>query len=125
MAEQPVTATITQEAVVLACTGLANGDTMATIECPQLSDKTVHIYGTFGTGGSVTIYGSNDIADKALAPDNAAAGWIVLSDPNGNSITKTSKAIEVILENPRYITAKVTAGDGTTSLKIFITAKRS
>ncbi len=121
---KPVSAPSMREVITYQCTGLLNGDTMKPIELANFTEKCLQVYGTFGTGGSVTFYGSNDSADLALQPDNAASGWCPLTDPQGNTITKTAKAIEQILENPRYITAKITAGDGTTNLKVFITCKR-
>lgn len=122
----PVDTNTKREAITYSCSGLTftSTDTMQPIEVPNYSDKCVQVYGTFGVGGSISFYGSNDVADLALQPDNAASGWCPLVDPQGNAITKTAKGIEQILENPRYITAKVTAGDGTTNLKVFITCRR-
>lgn len=102
---------------------LTNGQYGRPLEISSFPDKCAHIFGTFGSGGSVTIYGSNNDADFDVDP--AGGTWAVLVDPQGNAITKTSNAIEQILENPKYITAKVTAGDGTTSLTISINAARS
>lgn len=124
-ATTPVSPPSMREVVTYQCTGLLNGDTMQALELANFQEKCIQVYGTFGTGGSITFYGSNDAADLALQPDNAASGWCPLVDPQGNAITKTAKAIEEVLENPRYITAKVTAGDGATNLKVFITCKRS
>jgi len=123
----PVAAPSMREVTTYQCLGLTftTTDTMQPLELANFTEKCLQVYGTFGTGGSITFYGSNDAADLVLQPDNAASGWCPLTDPQGNAITKTAKAIEEILENPRYITAKVTAGDGTTNLKVFITCKRS
>lgn len=105
---------------------LVNGEYGRPIEISSFPDKTVHIYGTFGSGGSVTIYGSNNPVDAVgEGVDPASGTWVALVDPQGNAITKTAAAIEQVLENPKYITAKVTAGDGTTSLTISINASRS
>lgn len=100
---------------------LANGDTGAPLSLPSLADKSVHIHGTFGTGGSVTLYGSNNPADFTVAAGSGT--WIALTDPQGNAITKTAAAIEQILENVCFIAPKVTAGDGTTSLTVSICSK--
>jgi hypothetical protein len=100
--------------------GLLNGDDGAPIEVSNLKDKCVHVFGTFGVGGSVTLYGSNDPADLAKVPASGTDNWVALTDPQGNAITKTAKSIEQILENPLYMACKVTAGDGTTSLTVAI-----
>lgn len=98
---------------------MANGDTGQPLEIQRYPDKTVHIYGTFGAGGSVTIQGSND---PRVISDPSNAVWTTLTDPQANALTKTSAAIEVILESPRYIRPSVTAGDGTTSITVVICA---
>lgn len=102
---------------------LANGQYGLPIEISDFDDKTAHIYNTFGSGGSVTLYGSNNPDDFDVDP--ASGEWVAVVDPQGNAITKTSKATEVILENPRYLCPAVTAGDGTTSIIIAINAKRN
>lgn len=119
-------------AVGLASWVLANGDTGRYIEIPQYSDKTMHIYGTFGAAGSMTLRGSNDprvLSDYATFISTGTytetASWIALVDPQGNAITKTAASIETILENTRFISPLITAGDGTTALTIAICAKRT
>lgn len=90
-------------------TGLANGDTGAPIAYPQHADKTVHVKGTFGTGGTIVWEGSND-----------GVTYITLTDAQGNAISKTSEAIEVVEENTLWVRPHVTAGDGTTALSCFV-----
>lgn len=104
-------------------TGLVNGDSGAPIEVSNLPDKCVHVYGTFGSGGSVTLYGSNNPADLVLEPGAGGATWVALTDPQGNAITKTALSIEQILENPLFMACKVTAGDGTTSLSVAVSGR--
>lgn len=94
--------------------GLLNGDDGDAIEIAGAPDKTVTITGTFGVGGTCSIQGSNN-----------GTTWLVLTDPQGNAITKTADSIEVILESPRFIRPIVTAGDGTTNLTVIICAKYS
>lgn len=96
--------------------GLQLNDYGAGIEVGNLADKSAHFFGTFGTGGSVTLYGSNDPADLAKEPGTGGANWVALTDPQGNAITKTALSIEQVLENPLYLACKVTAGDVTTNL---------
>ena len=100
---------------------LANTDTGQPISLHDSSDKTVQIFGTFGSGGSVTMQGSND--PRVLTDPNNAV-WFSLTDPQANAITKTAAAGEAILENPLYIRPNCTAGDGTTALTIILYARR-
>lgn len=99
---------------------LANGDTGSSWESWKLADKTMQVFGTFGTGGSVTMQGSND---PRVITDPSNAVWFTLTDPQANAITKTSADGEQIQENPRYIRPNVTAGDGTTSLTVILASK--
>lgn len=71
------------------------------------ADKTVHIFGDFGTNASVTMYGSND---PTCLTDQANAAKFALTDPSSSAITKTAAAGEQILENPRFIWPEVTLG---------------
>ncbi len=100
---------------------LANGDTGAPIAFASYGDKTMQIFGTFGSGGSVTLQGSND---PRVVSDAGNAVWFSLVDPQGNAITKTSAAGEALLENPLYIRPSCTAGDGTTSLTVILCARK-
>lgn len=94
--------------------GLANGDNGNAQQIGQFGDKSVHVKGTFGTGGTCVIQGSND-----------GATWKTLTDPQGNALSFTAEAIEQILENVRYYRPNVTAGDGSTSLNVYIYGRRS
>jgi hypothetical protein len=100
--------------VLITWTGLLNGDTGGPVEGVDYADRTVQVSGTFGTGGSVTIEGSND-----------ATTYAAMTDPQGNAVTKTAAALEVLEESPRYVRPNVTAGDGATSLTVTIWARRS
>lgn len=99
---------------------LGNGDTGQPLESNNLSDKTVQIFGTFGTGGSVTLQGSND---PRVISNPGSDVWFPLTDPQGNAITKTAASGEQIMENPRWVRPSVTAGDGSTSLTVIISAR--
>jgi len=91
-------------------TGLDAG---APVQWVEYADRCVQVAGTFGTGGSVTIEGSND-----------GSNFVVLTDPQGNALTITAARIEQVLELPRYVRPRVTAGDGTTSLTVTICMRR-
>ena len=67
----------------------------------DFSDRSVQVAGTFGTGGSVTLYGSND-----------GTNYIALTDPQGNAITKTAAGVEQVMEQALTMRPQVTAGDG-------------
>lgn len=94
-------------------TGLANGDDGAPVEWVDFADRCVQVTGTFGSGGSVTIQGSND-----------GTNWATMADPQGNALTVTSAKLEQVLELPRYVRPIVTAGDGTTSLAVTLCMRR-
>ena len=84
---------------------LLNGDDGVAIEMPGSSDRSIQFAGTFGTGGTIQIEGSNN-----------GSNYVVLTDPQGNNISKTTSSLEMITELTRYIRPRVTAGDGTTNL---------
>ena len=48
--------------------------------------------------------------------------WQTLTDPQGNVISKTSASIEAITEATRFVRPRVSAGDGTTSLAVVMSA---
>jgi len=98
-------------------TGLLNGDTGAPVAMPEFPDRTVHITGTFGVGGSVTVEGSNDLETETPT-------YTAITDPQANALTKTAAAIEAVLEAPYLIRPNVTAGDGTTSLVVKMLCRR-
>lgn len=101
-------------AVLYTWSGLANGDTGEPVEVPGHADKTVQIEGTFGAGGTCVIQGSNN-----------GSQYQSLTDPQGNAISKTAAALEMVAEHTRYIRPNITAGDGTTSLSVSMMAKRT
>lgn len=76
---------------------------------PRHSDKTVHLFGTFG--GTVTIEGG-------LNPDEAAVDFFTLSDPLGNSLSFTADDLQAVLQNVYTIGPK--AGAGITSVTVFL-----
>lgn len=94
---------------------LGNGDEGSWEVLPNLADKTVHVFGAFGVGGTVVLKGTNE--------PGTPANEIQLVDPQGNDLSFTAAAIEVMLENPLKIRPEVTAGDGDTDLTVIICAK--
>jgi hypothetical protein len=82
----------------------ATDDTGDPVALPNRADRSVQVTGTFG-GGTIVIEGSLD-----------GTNYVTLTDPQGNSLSKTAAFLEAISEAVRYIRPRVTAGDGTTSL---------
>lgn len=90
---------------VVTWTGLLNGDDGSAVELYGSTVRSMQITGTFGSGGTILIEGSND-----------GTNYATLTDPQGNAISKTAASIEAIEEVTRYIRPRVSAGDGTTTL---------
>lgn len=102
-------------AVLLTWSGLTftTLDTGAPVQWVDFADRCVQVIGTFGVGGSVTLEGSN-----------TTSNFLPLSDPQGNALTLTAARIEQVLELPRYVRPRVTAGDGTTNLEVTICMRK-
>lgn len=114
MATSSVVRTETHDAVIYAWLAVPNGNVGQAVELNDYADRSVQVGGTFGAGGSVSLKGSND-----------ATNYIVLADPQGNALTKTSAAIEQVLEATRMFRPEVTAGDGTTAIDVYLYCRRS
>lgn len=80
----------------------------------EWADRSVQFLGTFGVGGTIVWEGSND----------GGTTWAILTDPQGNSISKTSAALEQVTEITQLARPRVDAGDGTTSLKAYVVCRR-
>jgi hypothetical protein len=91
--------------------GLANGDVGKPFMFPRHTDRSVHIKGTFGTGGEAVIEGSLEVEP---------ASFCALSDPQGNPLTFSLEKIEQVLENATNIRPRVSGGDETTSLDVYL-----
>lgn len=96
---------------------LANTDTGSPVSFPEYPDKTFQITGTFGVGGSVTLEGSNFLTSETPV-------YAAMTDPQGNAITKTAAAVEVLEEAPLTVRPNCTAGDGTTALTVRLVCRR-
>lgn len=86
---------------------LTNGDTGRPLLCPHFADKSVQVTGTFGSGGTVILEGSND-----------GTNWETLNDPQGTAISLTVAGMYQVLENTKMVRPSVTAGDGATDLDV-------
>lgn len=85
---------------------VTNADTCSAAELSGDGDRSVQIAGTFDSA-TVVVAGSND-----------GSNYIVLTDPQGNAISKTAAAIEAITEVTRYIKPTFSGGAGTQSLTV-------
>jgi urease gamma subunit len=74
----------------------------------------VQFTGTFGSGGSIQLEGSND-----------GTTWAILNDLQGTTIVKTAAGLEGVAELTRYVRPRVTAGDGTTALVATLLMRKS
>lgn len=83
------------------------------VEMTPWADRCVQVSGTFGTGGTVVIQGSND-----------GTTWATLNQAQGSAASFTADSIKQIVETPRYVRPNVTAGDGTTSLTVSLIMRR-
>jgi len=77
------------------------------------ADRTVQVQGTFGVGGSISLQGSLD-----------GANWTILRDPQGTVLTFTAAGLKAVLEGCPFVRPLVTAGDGSTSLTVLVSAVR-
>lgn len=92
----------------------SGSDVGSPLELPGWADRSVQVTGTFGTGGTVVIEGSND-----------GTNYVTLNNLQGSALSFTSASLKGIAENTRYIRPRVSAGDGTTSLTVTISAKKA
>lgn len=70
-------------------------------------DRTFQAYGTWGSGGTLTLEGSVN-----------GSNWVVLKDPQGDPISFTADGIATVMECPSWVRPKVSAGTG-----VSVTAK--
>jgi hypothetical protein len=79
-------------------TSLLSADaTGSGIEIPGAADKTAHLIANTAGGATCAIEGSNDNTN-----------WTTLHQADGTAASATATAIFCIIENPRYIRAKLT-----------------
>ena len=113
-----VTATLAQpttgQILVATWAALANGDVGITVDYPRWADRNVQVFGTFGSGGSIKIEGSNN-----------GSNWVTLTDMAGSTCVFTAAGVKMIQENVMWVRPSVTAGDGTTALTAVLVARRT
>ena len=84
---------------------LNDGDDGAPFVSPVFADKSAQVEGTFGSGGTVKIQGSNY---------TTAPLYEVLNDPQGSALSFTTAGLRQVLENSYLVRPIVTAGSGVT-----------
>jgi len=72
----------------------------------RFPDKSLHVFGTFGTGGNLKGQGTNEVT----SPSN----WYSLNDPQGNELSFTAAKVGQILENAYQFRPYLSAGTGVT-----------
>lgn len=91
-------------------TGLAVG-----MQWAPWADRTVQVLGSFGTGGTVLIQGSND----------GGATYATLNDPGSSALSIQAAKIKSVLELTETVRPFISAGDGTTSLTVVMVCRRT
>lgn len=86
----------------------------APIGFAQWADRCVQVRGTWGAGGAVAIEGSND-----------GHNYVTLNNAQGTAATFSADGLKQIVEVPRYARARVTGGDGTTSITVTFVLRRA
>lgn len=86
--------------------GLTTNDYGVAWKRSDYADKTFQVLGNFGSGATVTLYGSN-VQNPVLTSD---ADWFVLTDTTETALAITSAGGGQILQNPLWIRPKVTGG---------------
>lgn len=94
-------------------TPLANGDSGTGVNLPAFGDRTVQINGTFGAGGTVVIEGSLD-----------GTNWFTMNNVQGSALSFTAAGFRAVSEASIYIRPRVTAGDGTTAITVYMFARK-
>ena len=67
------------------------------LEAPGAADRSVQVVGDFGTGGTLSLEGSNKPSPSA------DADWTILTDPQGSPLTFTAAGLKQITEVTRHI----------------------
>jgi hypothetical protein len=96
------------------------------IALPLHRDISIHCYGTFGAGATVTIQGSNEVVASPTAPVTVNSADAAGTAPYPLTFTTAGgAAIRQVLDAPVKIRPLLSGGDGTTSLTVVLKAVRS
>lgn len=86
----------------------------ASLEFPELGEVSVQVIGSFGSGGTVLIEGSND-----------GVNYGTLTDPQGVALSLTAAGIKSLQQITRYIRPRVSAGTGVDVDVFFLLRKKA
>lgn len=93
-------------AAAVTAVACAMGDVGAPYSQPDAAlDRTLQVHGTFGAGGTLSMYGSNDNNNFAVSKDNT-----------GTALSCSNVTVRNVFDGPLYYVPMVTAGDVTTNL---------
>jgi hypothetical protein len=68
---------------------------------------TFQVNGTFGSGGTVLVEGSNN-----------GINWYTLSDQANSPVSFSAAGLKTVRDQPLFMRPRVSAGDGTTSITV-------
>ena len=88
-------------------------------------NRCIHVAGTWGTGGHLKLQGSNLASPNAAEAAATLTDWFLLTNPQGTVIDFSANGGAEVTETPRHIRPVITAGDGTTSLNVYVVTVRS
>lgn len=87
--------------------GLLNTDDGAPLAFHDWAERTFQVFGTFGTGGTLVIEGSNN-----------GVNWAPIANRSGAALSFTAAGINRTQDYPLFVRPRVSAGDGTTNLTV-------
>lgn len=96
----------------IAWAGLTASESGEAISLAEFADRSVQIEGTFG-GASVVIEGSND-----------GVTYYTLNDLQGAALSASAAKVEGIAELTYQVRPRVSGGDGTTDINVFMFARK-
>ena len=117
---------IDSDSIVITWTGLLNGDDGSpfwgggsVIDSPPRAagysgsmDRSIEVTGTFGAAGTLVFEGTND--------PTASPSYYTLEDAQGTALSFTTAKLKQILESSYKVRPRVTGGDGTTNLTVYL-----
>lgn len=102
----------TTVASTLTWANLTGGDDGTAAQRAQYTDKSVQVFGNFGTDGALEFKGSNN-----------GVNWHTLTDPLGNPIRLTAENIKLVSEATLWVKPFVTGTDPTIDLTVVLLLK--
>ena len=117
------TATGDPDCILVRWRDVTEADTCLAVSWGEWADRTVHVTpsvtgGTFGTGGTVLLEGSNNVPDGFAAGGNVppsnkqGSNFVTMTDPLGNPLSFTATGMKQITELPLQVRPRISAGTG-------------